>query len=78
MSPPRKICPPEVALGYDDEGENDRCLHVSRSEPCEPLLLSHNTPPVTHYAAEVFVEGTELVGLTLVECHTVGVLTETD
>jgi hypothetical protein len=69
---------PEVALGHDDEGENDRCLRVSRSEPCKPLLLSHNAPPVAHYAAETFAKTTELAGFTVVKCHALRVLTETD
>jgi hypothetical protein len=60
MSPPSRIRPPEIALCHDDEGENDYSLRVSRSEPCKPLLLSHDIPPVTHDAGETFAEGAEL------------------
>src|ERR1700733_14750785 len=69
---------PEVARGHNNEWENDRCLSVSGGQPGEPLLLAHDTPPVTYDVVETFAEGTELVGLTVVERHALSVLTKTD
>src|SRR5437868_8924568 len=68
----------EKARRHDDQRENDRRLRVSGGQPCEPLLLAHNAPPITHDAAETFAEVAEFVGLAMVERHALGVLAETD